>query len=238
MGDSIFDALLPLPLFNLRCGDNSLTADFDWKHVLKRFRNTAIRQKGFSLGGWAFSTSVLREHLKSLDMADLTSDALLLPNNKQDVVLMIKLLFAISQLGSVALTSSPLMHSTHEMLRLLGCLYGNLLYAYLNITLSLHAQLVKLSMAAHLILALYHTDKGNFILVQSYFDVMCMVRNAYFCVTKAQQDNPDGEFFIILLRTDRLEKVRSTCYNVVLKVDEFQEGVWKGSNNGGKRHQH
>lgn len=181
--------------------------------MFKRFRNTAIRQKGFSLHGWAFSTSVLREHLKSLGLAELTADALLSPNDKQDVVLMIKLLFSISQLSSAVLTASPLTRATREMLRLLGCVYENLLHAYLDVTLSLHAQLVKLSTAAHLILALYHTDKGNFIPVQSYFDVMCMIKNVYFCVAKAQKDNPSGRFFIILLGTDGLEKVRLLLYS-------------------------
>lgn len=150
---------------------------------------------------------MLREHLKSLKVSDLTLDALLSPNDKQDVVLMIKLLFAISQLSSAALATSPLTRATREMLRLLGSVYDNLLQAYLDVTLSLHEQLVKLSTAAHLILALYHTDKGNFIPVQSYFDVMCMIKNVYFCVAKAQRDNPEGVFFIILLGTDGLEKV-------------------------------
>jgi hypothetical protein len=205
--DSIYSTLSALPLFNLRCGDDALTADFDWKHVLKRFRNTAIRHKGFSINGWAFSTSVLREHLKSLDMSDLTIETLLSPNDKQDVVLMIKLLYAISQLSSAPATASPLTRSMRDMLRLLGRVYGNLLSAYLDVSLSLHEQLVKLSTAGHLILALYNSDKGHFIPVQSYFDVMCMIKNIYFCVAKAQRDNPTGRFYIILLGTDGLEKV-------------------------------
>ncbi|KAF9473694.1 hypothetical protein BDN70DRAFT_816863 [Pholiota conissans] len=170
--DGIYSNLSQLPLFNLKCGDDALMADFDWKHVLKRFRNTAIRQKGFSLNGHAFSTSILRQHLKSLEMTDLTIDALLSPNDKQDVVLMLKLLRAISQLSEAPATASPLARSTRNMLRLLGQLYGHLLNAYLDISLSLHQQLVELGTAAHLILALYRKDKGNFIPVQSYFDVM------------------------------------------------------------------
>lgn len=206
--DSIYAALSSLPLFNLACGENGITPDFDWKHVLKRFRNTAIRQKGFSLDGRAVSTAILREHLKSLGtMTDITIDTLLAPNDKQDVVLMIKLLYSISQLMSSPITTDPLARSTREILRLLGALYGHLLNAYLDTSLSLHNQLVNLSAAAHIILALYHKDKGNFIPVQSYFDVMCMIKNVYFCVAKAQRDNPAGRFFIVLLGTDGLEKV-------------------------------
>ncbi|KAL0564399.1 hypothetical protein V5O48_017648, partial [Marasmius crinis-equi] len=34
---------------------------------------------------------------------------------------------------------------------------------------------------------------------------MLMIRNAYFCVAKSKVDDPDGEFWLILLGTDRLE---------------------------------
>ena len=40
---------------------------------------------------------------------------------------------------------------------------------------------------------------------QLYVDIMIMIKNAYFCVAKAKVDNPNGEFWLILLGTDRLE---------------------------------
>ena len=79
--------------------------------------------------------------------------------------------------------------------------------AYMNIQLSLHEELVHLSAAAHLILAMYHNNKGEFIPVQTLFDVMLMIKNFYFCVAKTQVDNPTGSFWIILIGTDGLEKV-------------------------------
>ena len=85
--------------------------------------------------------------------------------------------------------------------------YANLLKAYLDISLSLNDQLAHLSTAAHLILAMYNKDKGNFIPVQTCFDVMSMIKNVYFSVAKTQIDNPAGSFWIILLGTDGLEKV-------------------------------
>ena len=36
---------------------------------------------------------------------------------------------------------------------------------------------------------------------------MSMIKNAYFCIAKAQVDNPNGKFFLILLGTDGLEKI-------------------------------
>ena len=54
---------------------------------------------------------------------------------------------------------------------------------------------------------MYHNDKGEFIPVQTFFDVMSMIKNVYFCVAKTQVDDPTGSFWIILLGTDGLEKV-------------------------------
>ena len=34
-----------------------------------------------------------------------------------------------------------------------------------------------------------------------------MIKNVLFCVAKAKIDDPDGEFWIILLGTDRLEEL-------------------------------
>ena len=34
-----------------------------------------------------------------------------------------------------------------------------------------------------------------------------MVKNAFFCIAKTKHDNPSGEFFLILLGTDRLESI-------------------------------
>ncbi|KAE9401137.1 hypothetical protein BT96DRAFT_938122 [Gymnopus androsaceus JB14] len=47
--------------------------------------------------------------------------------------------------------------------------------------MSLSKQMTFLSAAAHLILALYNGNKGGFIPIQLCFDVMSMVKNAYFC---------------------------------------------------------
>src|SRR5258705_3058813 len=36
---------------------------------------------------------------------------------------------------------------------------------------------------------------------------MIMIKNVIFCVAKAKVDNPEGEFWLILLGTDRLEEL-------------------------------
>ena len=114
--------------------------------------------------------------------------------------------------------------ATCQVLHLLGRVYFYLLHVYLNIKLSLDEQLTYLSAAAHLIIALYHSDKGNFIPVQLYFDVMSMIKNIYFCMAKAQINNPIAQFWIILLGTDGLEKVsrKETMVGSDTNADQLQ----------------
>ncbi|KAF8214787.1 hypothetical protein K438DRAFT_1484398, partial [Mycena galopus ATCC 62051] len=38
-----------------------------------------------------------------------------------------------------------------------------------------------------------------------YVNLMIMIKNTFFCVAKVKINIPDGEFFLILLGTDRLE---------------------------------
>src|SRR5258705_256374 len=53
----LFIILGSLPLFNTMCGLDDLTGDFDWKHVLKRFRNTLLWQKGSLIDGNAITAN-------------------------------------------------------------------------------------------------------------------------------------------------------------------------------------
>jgi hypothetical protein len=206
----IFEILSSLRLFNMLCGDDDLTSDPNWKHILKRFRNTLLRLKGTLIDGVVITTAVLKMHLMKNGMTESAADSILSPNDKQDVTLMIQLLNSLAQLPDASDEDDPSIHASRRILKLLGQLYRNLLEAYLDPTLSLHEQLTRLSTAAHIALALYFRDKGNFIPIQLYFDVMAMIKNAYFCVAKTQKDDPDGHFWIILLGTDCLEKVFGT----------------------------
>ncbi|TDL20018.1 hypothetical protein BD410DRAFT_899810 [Rickenella mellea] len=225
--DPIFQLLSPLRLFNTRCGKNGLTCDMDTKHGWKRFRNKLSSNKGCIVNDIAVTVPVLKKHLMVCGMSDLTASLLLCPNDKQDVVLTIRLLNAISNLPVALSSDSPSTTAARRILRLLGRLYRHLLDAYLDVSCSLHDQLRHLSAAAHLVLALYAQNKGNFISVQLYYDTMTMIKNVYFCIAKTIIDNPDGSFWIILLGTDALEhtfgKVRTMVGNDV-NVDQFQLG--------------
>lgn len=207
MSDSpLHEKLGIMSLFNYLCGKNDLTGDIDYKHILKRLRNTLLRLKCMTLDGVVLTPQLIKAHLLNASMLDERGiNALLSPKDKQDVKLMYDLLTSIACLPDADATNSPAEQQTRGLLVLLGKLYAHLLEAYTNIDLTLHQQLTHLSAAAHLIIAFYAKEKGGSMPSQLYFDLMTMIKNAYFCVAKTQVDDPEGSFWIILLGSDPLE---------------------------------
>jgi len=82
-----------------------------------------------------------------------------------------------------------------------------MIFPYLCVDLSLSEQIEHLSATAHLAIILYRLGGKEFIPTNLYIDLMIMIKNVFFCVAKAKVDNPDGEFWIILLGTDHLKEL-------------------------------
>lgn len=78
---------------------------------------------------------------------------------------------------------------------------------YICVDYSLKQQLVSLSTTAHLVLYLYTDNRARtaFLPNQTYVNLMMMIKNIYFCIAKSKVDQLNGQFYIILLGTDRLE---------------------------------
>ena len=214
-----------LRLFNYKCGPDQSTGDIEYKHLLKRLRNSLLRSLGCTINGSLINQEILRHHLSSTGLDKHRINAIISPNDKQDVKLMYDLISAIAVLPPAKEDESPPVHNTRNALRLLGKLYTHILEAYTNVALSLHDQLQHLSAAAHLILAIYSSDKGGSMPSQTYFDMMTTIKNVYFCIAKTQIDDPDGSFWIILIGTDALEnlfgKVR-TMIGADTNADQLQ----------------
>ena len=94
---------------------------------------------------------------------------------------------------------------------MLRSLFRHLVLPFVQVTLSLHYQLVHLSAAAHLALYLFtvHDAQGKAMPSLTYKDIVLLVKNAYFCVAKAKICMPDSNFYLILNGTDRLESTFS-----------------------------
>ncbi|KAF8176089.1 hypothetical protein BJ912DRAFT_1033585 [Pholiota molesta] len=197
-----------LPFLNLHVGDDDLTCDKDWKHVFKRFRNLFVRSRGVVVGGYRITPDIIVDHLKSEGASAEHVRALFDPSDQQDVKLAFDMLKDIWTLPRTPSTNSnPGFSAAREALWILGKLLYHMVFPYLGVDLSLSEQIEHLSAAAHLAIALYKLAGKDFIPTNLYIDLMIMIKNVLFCVAKAKVDDPDGELWIILLGTDRLEEL-------------------------------
>ncbi|KAJ7498368.1 hypothetical protein B0H11DRAFT_1909401 [Mycena galericulata] len=223
----IHKLLIPLDLMNFRVGEDDLTADKDYRHVLKTLRNLLMRLKGVKVLGFVITPAIIKQHLRAAGHSQEQVDAFLNPNDKQDVYLGYQLLKAMWSLPVAPAESSPGFIRTRKALRMFGQLGYHLLMPYIFIDLSLHQQLVHLSTAAHLLLILYSDEKAgtSFMANQTFGNLMIMIKNVFFCIAKTKIDIPDAEFFIILLGTDRLEVLFGlirTAIGTDVNVDMYQ----------------
>ena len=59
-----------MSLFNYLCGEDDLTGDIDYKHILKRLRNTLLRLKCMTLDGVVLTPQLIKAHLLNASMLD------------------------------------------------------------------------------------------------------------------------------------------------------------------------
>ena len=203
----IYPLLQPLTFLNLHVGDDDLTCDKDWKHVFKRFRNLLLRHRGVVVNGFRVTPAILKDHFKSSGLSVDHVRSLFNPDDQQDVKLAFDMLKDIWNLPRISTNPHPGFQKAREAVWILGKLLYHMVFPYLCVDLSLSEQIEHLSAAAHLALALYKLAGKDFIPTNLYIDLMIMIKNVLFCVAKAKIDDPDGELWIILLATDRLEEL-------------------------------
>jgi hypothetical protein len=200
----IYTHLVHLELLNLFIGTDDITADKDYKHVFKYFHNTLLREKGSIVHGVKLTCGLICKHLQDTGHSDVHIEHVLNPTDKQDVVLAYTLL---KDLWSLPPANPDLNNQLYVDVCNALPLWQVLIFPYICTELSLSEQLEHLSMAVHLVLALYvHDDaKSHFILNVLFVDIGIMVKNVFFCVAKAKTDHPLEPFFIVSLGTNRLK---------------------------------
>ncbi|KAF8598089.1 hypothetical protein BDV93DRAFT_451701, partial [Ceratobasidium sp. AG-I] len=214
---SLYSLLSGLPLFNTLCGNDDITACTDKKHNDKRCRNTLIRPKGILIGGVHITADIIEQHLTHITpstpssasipaiLSTSAAAACLNPEDKQNVPLAFQLLAGVASLRDPLPCDSPTFAVKRRVLNLIGSLYCYLLDPITDVSMSLAQQLIYLSAAAHILLALYSSNKGAFMPSQLYYDIQTYIKCTYFCVAKTKIDDPLASFYITLLGTDRLE---------------------------------
>ena len=84
---SIHSELSPLKLMNFLVGEDSITADKDFKHIFKCQHNLWMRNKGVLVNGFCITPALLKAQLQENGVAASHIRAIINPNDKQDVVL-------------------------------------------------------------------------------------------------------------------------------------------------------
>ncbi|KAH9028337.1 hypothetical protein EDB85DRAFT_2147919 [Lactarius pseudohatsudake] len=184
----IYAQLRPLEYLNLLVGPDDITADKDFKHIVKRQRNVFMRTKGVEILGFCITPSILHSHLESNGVSPPRLRSLLNPNDKQDVVLAYSLLKEIWSLPPPPENCNPVFALARQALNIYGEFARHLMLLYVCIDFSLEEQLVHLSVAAHLAFHLYRHNSAStrFMPAQSYLDIVLMIKNAFFCIAKAK----------------------------------------------------
>ncbi|KAG6848307.1 hypothetical protein H0H93_001364, partial [Arthromyces matolae] len=224
---NIFPFISPLALMNQFVGDDDITADKDWKHVIKRFRNLLLRQRGIVVLGLRITPSIIRLHLQAEGLSSAHINSVLNPEDQQDVKLAFDLLKDIWSLSPAPEDRSPGFRSARTSLRVLGRLLYSTVFPYICVDLTLSEQIEHLSTAIHIALALYRQAQDQFFPTLLYVDLAIMVKNVIFCVAKAKVDRPLSSFWIMLLGTDRLEElfgVLRTMVGTDANLDVLQIG--------------
>ncbi|KAJ8089166.1 hypothetical protein PM082_014414 [Marasmius tenuissimus] len=209
-------SLVQLTFKHPRPQDSRLN-DLDAKHINKRLQNATLRKKGILVHGVLLTPPILRSHLR---MAEFTAEhiqAIMNPNDKQDVKLAYDLLRDLWTFKTTPERNSPGNADARTALFTLGTMCFWLVFPYICVDLTLAEQLKYLSAASHLALALFRDGNAakRFLPTALYLDIQFLVKNVYFCVSKAKVDDPSGEFYFTLLGTDRLETLFGLVHTLV-----------------------
>jgi hypothetical protein len=121
------------------------------------------------------------------------------PQNVPKASALLTHLHRASQLS--ALSSRP----EHKPFILLGEVLGSFVLPFTTPTMSLAEQITSLVKCAHLLFALYRIDGTRFLPGQLIYDIQASIKNAVFCVAKAQLTDASAPFYLLQTGTDRLE---------------------------------
>ncbi|KAJ6538246.1 hypothetical protein B0H10DRAFT_2448843, partial [Mycena sp. CBHHK59/15] len=203
----IYPILSDLLLMDFHVGEDDITADKDAKHIFKRGCNRLLRMLGMKVFGVQITPAIIRAHLQQAGHSTQHINSVLRPDDKQDVELAYELLKDLWNLPPAPEGSRPGFIAARDALRIIGSLFYHLIFPYICVDLTLSEQLEHLSAAAHLNLLLYRDGQKEALPTLLFTDIMIMIKNAYFCVAKAKVDDRTGNFWLILLGTDRLEEL-------------------------------
>ena len=120
-----------------------------------------LRARGVRLHDIHITTSMLQTQFLDEAILQRHINSILKPDDKQDVKLAYDLLSAIWHLPTKSDPLRPGFSETRAALKTLGTLFQHLLLPYICVDLSLSEQLIHLSAAAHMLLAMAREERPS-----------------------------------------------------------------------------
>ena len=209
---------------NLFTGKGGIHMDYDLKHLLKReysyFHKSVLHSnialgfctllcsaQGLTVNNVCINHTLLETWLVKLpDHTPQSVQALINPNDKQDVPRAIELLKAVISLADVSTTGfSPSDWKVREALVLTGELFYSIMEPFINRNLTLLQQVTLLSKYAHLAFALYRQHTTSFVSNQLYGDSQATVKGVMFYIAKQQLFDASIPVWLCFTGDDQLE---------------------------------
>ncbi|KAJ7866992.1 hypothetical protein B0H14DRAFT_2163405, partial [Mycena olivaceomarginata] len=204
----IYGTLASMVGLNLFTGANSVTLDFDFKHIFKRICTLLRSTQGVVLNnGRVINPAMLASYLVRLPGETPDSvHQMLFPHDPQDVPRAVELLQAVIAVGGLNYgTMTADTCADVDALRLLGHVIKSILVPFTDTTLSLTQQFISLSTFAHLSFSLFRVSRTQYMSNQLHGDSQTMVKNTIFCLAKQQILDPIERFYLFQVGDDLLE---------------------------------
>ena len=170
--------------------------------MFKCWHNLLLQQWGVVVNGLCITPNIIWDQFKSAGLSADYIQSLFNPEDQQDIKMAFDMLKDIWNLPCSSTNSRQGFLEAQDILWILGRLLFHMVFPYLCVNLSLSEQIKHLSAVAHLAIILYRLAGKQFIPTNLYINLMIMIKNVIFSVAKARIDNPDGKFWVILLRTN------------------------------------
>ncbi|KAF8803285.1 hypothetical protein BYT27DRAFT_7110348, partial [Phlegmacium glaucopus] len=203
---SLLYVLFVVVICYLTNGDDDLTCDKDWKHIFKGFQNLLWQcmspNSSVIINNIQITPDIIQDHLRSTGLSTNHIKSLFNPDDQQDVKMAFDMLKDIWSLPQISSNTNLGIRAAREVLWILRKFLYHLVFPYLCVDISLSEQIEHLSTSAHLGLGLYKSAEKNFIPTHLFINLMIIIKNVIFWVAKSKVDNPNGEFWLVLLGTD------------------------------------
>ncbi|KLO14229.1 hypothetical protein SCHPADRAFT_826611, partial [Schizopora paradoxa] len=206
-GHRLYKYLSRLPGLNLWVGEGDITADFDWKHLIKRIARLLRSQEGLVVGDTIVNRMNLKQHLCRVgDLSEFKIDNLLNPADAQDVPRAIDLINAVTSIG-ISSTSqcNPSEVQENLIFNAVGIMFSAFMNPFISPSWNLSQQVISLSKSAHMCCALFREYGTSFMPNQLYGDLQTAIKNIIFVIAKTQDLDGYQKVYIFQCGDDRLE---------------------------------